>query len=194
MAERASLEHFEAIFQASRDPWGTHHRRCEAVKRRAILYALPPFKVGRILELGSGNGSNSKALAARCLRLDACDGAPSAVALTAGALEGHDHAQAMLLALPARFPAPRYDAIVIAELLYYLDERTLQAVASQVQSTLRPGGTLVLCHHHRQFRDARQRQDTLHRRFHALLGPNWRATPGSRELNWDVVGLSRSHR
>ena len=58
------LSGFAAKFAADEDPWRTFSNRDEAVKRAAILHALGPGPLGRVLELGSGNGSNSRAIAA----------------------------------------------------------------------------------------------------------------------------------
>ena len=68
------LSGFAAKFAADEDPWRTFSNRDEAVKRAAILHALGPGPLGRVLELGSGNGSNSRAIAPRALRLDATEG------------------------------------------------------------------------------------------------------------------------
>ena len=195
MAERADIAWFETLFARSPDPWGTRRRHDERFKRQAIVRLLPVGPLGRVLELGSGNGSNSRALADRALRLDACDGAPTAVDLTRAALADRPPGRARVhaLALPGRFPADRYDAIVLAEILYYLDERTLRAVATQTARTLRPGGRLVMCHHHRQFHDATQRQATLHARFAAMAG-TWRIAGRHRTGAWEVVALVRASR
>ena len=67
------LAGFEAKFAQSDDPWSTWDKPDEVVKRHAILHALGPGPLGRVLELGAGNGSNSRSLAARALRLDATE-------------------------------------------------------------------------------------------------------------------------
>ena len=185
----ADLDHFERVFARSSDPWGTRVKPAEAVKRAAIEQALPARPIGRVLELASGNGSNSRMLARHALRLDACDGAPSAVALTREALSDRPNATAHMLRLPGRFPGARYDAIVIAELLYYLDDNTLADVARQIATTLRPGGMLVLCHHHVQFSDAAQIQAGLHGRFAGMLGGQFRRRRMRRHARWTLHAL-----
>lgn len=66
-----TLDGFERTFAADPDPWRTFANRDEATKRTAILHAIGAGPHGRILELAAGNGSNSRELAARTLRLDA---------------------------------------------------------------------------------------------------------------------------
>ncbi len=188
MTRAITLAGFEATFRGNPDPWATFTARDEAWKRRAILHALGPGRHGRLIELASGNGSNSVALAARSLRLDATDGAPTAVTLTATALAGYPHATARHLILPGRFPARRYDAIVVAEVLYYLTPRDLVAVASEIAATLRPGGRLVLAHHHIRFNDVAQHPAMVHDRLLAALGREAHPYTEHRTARWRVVG------
>ncbi|MCI1141155.1 hypothetical protein MOP88_00435 [Sphingomonas sp. WKB10] len=68
------LAGFAAKFAGDDDPWRTFTARDEAVKRAAILHAIGHRPVGRVLELASGNGSNSAAIARMALCLDATEG------------------------------------------------------------------------------------------------------------------------
>lgn len=186
------LAGFEAKFLADPDPWRTHTDRREAVKRSAILHALGHRAWGRVLELGSGNGSNSRALAHRALRLDACEGTASGAALTRRALHGTGRARAHRLELPGRFPVSRYDAVVIAELLYYLDERRMRRLAQDVARALRPGGCLVLAHHHIRFDDAAQPPPGVHSRFLRASGRRWHRRHRHRTGHWTVEAVVRA--
>ncbi|KQM97549.1 class I SAM-dependent methyltransferase [Sphingomonas sp. Leaf25] len=190
MTRAITLVGFEATFRGNPDPWATFTARDEALKRRAILHALGPEPRGRLLELASGNGSNSVALAARALRLDATDGAPTAVALTARALGANPRATATRLILPGRLPRRRYDAIVVAELLYYLTPCDLTALAREIAATLRPGGRLVLAHHRIAFRDVAQHPAKVHARLLAALGRTVRIATGHRTARWRVAGYA----
>ena len=126
------LSGFEAKFMVTADPWQTFTARDEAIKRSRIVRALGNRRVARLLELASGNGSNSQRLARRALKLDACDGSASAVRHTQNALRDAPHARAWHIALPDRLPGNRYEAVVIAELLYYLPPRAMQRLARDV--------------------------------------------------------------
>jgi protein-L-isoaspartate O-methyltransferase len=117
------LAGFAAKFAGDDDPWRTFTARDEAVKRAAILHAIGHRPVGRVLELASGNGSNSAAIARMALRLDATEGTREGVDLTARAVAAWPRACASLLVLPGRPPRLVYDVIVIAEILYYLSAR-----------------------------------------------------------------------
>ena len=63
-----TLEGFEKTFGRDDDPWCTFADADEALKRAAILHAVGSGPLGRVLELGAGNGSNSVALAPRAHR------------------------------------------------------------------------------------------------------------------------------
>ena len=188
MVKPIDLAGFEHTFGASDDPWRTFSDRDEAAKRTAILHALGPGPLGRVLELGAGNGSNSVALAARALRLDATEGTAGGTALVAKALTPGRRARALQLALPARFPRPRYDAVVVAELLYYLSARDMAHVARDVAAVLRPGGMLVLAHHRIDFHDFSQHAEHIHTRFLRATARGWRATTARRTGRWVVQG------
>lgn len=186
MSRRIDLAGFDARFAADNDPWGTFVHYDEAIKRDAILRALGPGPQGRVLELGCGNGSNSIALARRAWALDACDGTLAAVRLTAAALTDRPRAHAYRRVLPGRFPRARYDAVVIAELLYYLPPYAMQRLAADVGRALVPGGCLVLAHHQVDFHDTAQTAHAIHRRFITPTGRVWHPRLHRRNRRWTV--------
>jgi SAM-dependent methyltransferase len=185
------LNGFAAKFAADDDPWRTFSRRDEAVKRTAILHALGPGPLGRVLELGSGNGSNSRAIATRARRLDATEGTVEGTRLTSHAIAARPRARAIILALPGRFPRRSYDAVVIAELLYYLSPRAMRRVALDVAETLRPGGRLVLAHHRIDYYDFAQHAAGIHERFLRMTGVSWTLHPVRRRSRWHVIVARR---
>lgn len=187
------LDGFAAKFAGDADPWRTWTDPDEALKRAAILHALGPGPLGRVLELGAGNGSNSRPLAARALRLDATEATAQGTALVEQAIVQHaPRARAARLAVPAKPPRVGYDAIVIAELLYYLEpRRAMPSLARQVARLLRPGGKLVLAHHRISFYDFAQRAEGIHDRFLAGSGADWRVRPVRRTGRWQVIACTR---
>lgn len=185
------LAGFEAKFTDSDDPWSTWGNPDEVLKRRSILQALGPGPLGRVLELGAGNGSNSHALAGRALRLDATEATARGTQLVARAIHHHpDRARALQLAVPAPLPRGRYDAVVIAELLYYLGPRAMRDVARQVAGVLRPGGRLVLAHHRITFYDFAQQAEAIHARFLAATGRSWASRTVRRTGRWAVLACT----
>jgi cyclopropane fatty-acyl-phospholipid synthase-like methyltransferase len=181
------LAGFEAKFTRDADPWRTWTAPDEVLKRTAILHALGPGPIGRVLELGAGNGSNSHAFARRALRLDATEATPQGTRLVADAIrDAAPRARAAQLIVPAPFPRPQYDVIVIAELLYYLSVRDMAALARQVAQRLRPGGTLILAHHRITFYDFAQHAAGIHARFLAQTRRGWRGRTVRRTDRWIV--------
>ncbi|KQM75843.1 methyltransferase [Sphingomonas sp. Leaf22] len=187
-----TLDGFERTFAADPDPWQTFRNRDEAVKRQAILHAIGPGPLGRILELAAGNGSNSVAVAPRALRLDATEATAAGTTLVAKALAGTARARAIRLAVPARLPRATYDGVVVAELLYYLSPRAMRRTACDVAGVLRPGGTLVLAHHRIDFHDFAQHAAPLHRQFLHATGCDWRVRPVHRNRRWAVLACIRA--
>lgn len=187
----ATLAHFEDVFLRSADPWQTRVSRAEMAKRDTVLALLGSRRHGRILELGCGNGSNSIALARRTISLDACDGAEMALKRAAALTDNIANVHLYHTTLPARFPSDRYDVVVIAELLYYLNDHCLACVMREIDRTLRPGGLLVLCHHHIQFADATQRQSGLHTRFSRKSRHGWVTSAFRRTARWTAQSLLR---
>ena len=181
------LDGFAAKFAGDDDPWRTFSNRDEAVKRQAILRALGPGPLGRVLEVASGNGSNSAAIAPRALRLDATEGTREGVALTAKAIAPWPRAGATVLRLPGRAPREHYDAIVLAELLYYLSPRQMVQVARDVAGWLRPGGILVLAHHRIDFYDFVQHSRCIQQHFLAQTGRSWRVRTVRHTRAWSVI-------
>jgi len=186
--KRIDLAGFAQKFAENPDPWQTWNSRDERLKRAAILHAVPAGSSGRMLELGAGNGSNSAALAARALRLDATEATSEGTELVRVAIADHaPRARAIQLVSPALPPRVNYDTIIIAELLYYLTPREMRTLAIQVAGTLRAGGTLVLAHHRITFYDFAQRAEGIHDRFLRFSGARWRCRTVRRTGRWIVT-------
>lgn len=182
------LSGFENKFAGNDDPWSTWTKPDEVLKRSAILHALGPGPIGRVLELGAGNGSNSHAFAGRALRLDATEATSSGTELVREATAAvGPRARAIQLVVPTAPPRDTYDAIVIAELLYYLTPRDMRRLAVQVSEHLRPGGTLVLAHHRITFYDFLQHADGIHERFLRQTGSAWDVRAVRKTGKWGVL-------
>lgn len=186
-----TLSGFEDKFAADPDPWATFSNRDEARKRDAILHALGYGVRGRILEVAAGNGSNSVALAKRALRLDATEGTAQGTALVAGALGNDLRARAIRVELPERFPRASYDAIVVAEILYYLTPRAMALTARRAVAALPQGGRMVLAHHRVDYPDFVQHAAGIHQRFLRCTGVAWRPSYALKTGRWLVEAYTR---
>ena len=189
--------HFEALYAASDDPWQVRERWYEQRKRALLLACLGKPHYRSAFEPGCGNGEMTAALAPRCDRLLACDGAASALTAARRRL-GADaaHIRIEQRSLPAGWPAgERFDLIVMSELGYYFDGAALDAILAMAHAHLDADGELVLCHWRHDFDDRVMPTADLHARAAALPGlvrtvqheerdfllEAWRMTPATRE-------------
>lgn len=182
-----TLAEFESRFARDADPWATFSNRDEAVKRRAILHAMGQAPYGRVLEIAAGNGSNSVAIASRALRLDATEATDSGTMLVASALSGRTRTRAIKLVVPGRLPRTRYDIVVVAEVLYYLNAQDMARTARIIAGALRLGGVLVLAHHRVDYPDFAQHAGKLQRTFLRVTGRHWRVRVVRRTGRWVVL-------
>lgn len=185
------LAGFDRKFTDNDDPWRTFSDRDEAYKRRAILHGLGLGPIGRVLEVAAGNGSNSVALARAALRLDATEGTASGTDLVRRAVGEDQRVRVRQLVLPGRFPSAAYDAVVVAEILYYLSPSDMAQVARDVAAHLRAGGRLVLAHHRVDYPDFVQHAHDIHDRFLAASGAAWQCGTDVRTGRWRVQSYVR---
>jgi hypothetical protein len=120
------------------------------------------------------------------LRLDATEGTQEGTALTARAIRSYPRARAITSSLPSRPPRPVYDAVIVAEILYYLSDHAMRQVARDAATWLRPGGTLVLAHHRIDFFDFAQHAAGIQTRFLAQTGRRWAVRTVRRTGKWLV--------
>jgi len=158
-------EHFEALYAADDDPWDVRGTWYERRKRALLLASLGKPRYRSAFEPGCGNGEMSAALAARCERLLACDGAESAVAAARRRLQDApaDAVRIERRSLPAAWPFDdRFDLIVISELAYYFDAASVARMLAQASANLDADGELVLCHYLHDFDDRVTATDAVH--------------------------------
>lgn len=148
--------HFEALYAADEDPWSVRATWYERRKRALLLASLGRERYRSAFEPGCGNGEMSAALAARCERLLACDGAAGAVAAARRRLLDAAPGAVRIeqRSLPDGWPdGERFDLIVISELAYYFDAAALADMLARACAMLDPGGELAMCHYLRDFDD-----------------------------------------
>jgi len=148
--------HFEALYAADDDPWDVRAAWYEQRKRALLLASLGQARYRSVFEPGCGNGEMSAALAARCERLLACDGAASAVAAARRRLQGMAGAALRIeqRSLPAQWPqGESFDLVVVSELAYYFAPAVLHDLLVRTRGMLAPGGELAMCHYLHDFDD-----------------------------------------
>lgn len=136
--------YFERKYQADIDPWHFRTSGYEQEKYAATIGALAKPRYRNALEIGCAIGVLSALLAARCERLLALDGSPTALAEAGRQNLANVNFQEAVL--PDQFPDGNFDLIVLSEVLYYFSKRDLKRVAEKCLNALMPGGDIVLCH------------------------------------------------
>lgn len=166
MSGQTSLSaHFDALFDADSDPWGTRTRWYERRKRALALAMLPRERYRRAFEPGCGAGELTRALVGRCDDLLATDASAAAAAHARARLAGTS-AKVWQGRVPDDWPEGRFDLIVVGELGYYLEASSLDRLAQACQRSLGDEGTLLACHWRRGARDMLRSAADVH----AVLG------------------------
>lgn len=133
---------FDSLYRSQGDPWRYETSAYEARKYARSLSLLRRRRHGSALEIGCSIGVMSGLIAARCDSLLALDFAPAAVD-TARA-RGIANARFEVGAAPEDWPAGAWDLIVLSEVLYYLDPRQIDRLATLVARDLAPGGDCLV--------------------------------------------------
>lgn len=150
------LAHFEALYAGADDPWDVRGAWYEQRKRAILLASLAKPRYRSAFEPGCGNGEMSAALAGRCERLLACDGAASALDAARRRLPDA-RTQGIVFEqrrLPDDWPVDdTFDLIVMSELAYYFTQDAIASMLAAACANLAPDGELVLCHYLHDFED-----------------------------------------
>ena len=137
---------FDVVHQRSDDPWEYTTSWYEQRKRSLTLAALPRLRYEAGLEIGCSIGTLSVELAQRCGAYLAVDASSAALAHAAERLAHLPAVQTRQLTVPQDWPDGSFDLIVVSEVGYYLAPDEVAELFARVESSLLPGGTLVLCH------------------------------------------------
>ena len=171
MTTASSLSlHFDALFGANPDPWGTRVRWYEQRKRALTLAMLPAARYERAFEPGCAIGELTAALAPRCDELLATDASAAAVVHAKQRLARMTNVHVGWGSVPDDWPEGPFDLIVISELGYYLSEEALRRTAALARSSKRRGATLVACHWRRGASDILQSAEHVHATLAAGFG------------------------
>jgi SAM-dependent methyltransferase len=144
---------FDQLYAASADPFGAAlpQFRYQRRKYRALLSMLPNHPYDAVLDVGCGIGAFSRALAPHAGHVLGIDVSANAIA-RARAVSA-DYANLRFEegdVTTLRGGAARYDLVVLADVVYYLDplsDALVTSLAADLASLLAPGGLLLLVNH-----------------------------------------------
>jgi SAM-dependent methyltransferase len=151
-------------FSRREDPFSYAATPYEAARLAAMDAALGGGPLGAVLEVGCAEGHFTGKLALRASRVTALD--ISAVALARARKRAPEAVFIEADLLTWEPGADRFEAVVLGDILYYLDRpgvgAEFAALFSRIASWLEPGGRLLLAHgfssdkelaHRRSFRE-----------------------------------------
>lgn len=153
-------DYFESRHQRRRDPWGFETRWYEERKRAMTLASLPSSRFETGLEIGCSIGVLTDALVSRVDSLLAIDVSQAAVDRARERLGGR--ARVERADVLSDFPSGTFELIVLSEVGYYFDAKSLERVLDSVEHALAPGGTVIACHWRHPVTDYPLRGDAVH--------------------------------
>jgi hypothetical protein len=174
--------YFHEIYSSDPDPWGFESRWYEHRKYALTVAALPDPFYRSAFEPGCSVGVLTSLLAPRCERLLATEIVPSALDRAVARLSGVDHVAFKQSAIPESWPSDSFDLVVLSEIAYYFDARTLADIAARVAQSTVPGATVVAVHWRGQT-DYPLSGDAAHR----ILADNQDLDPLVRHIETDFV-------
>lgn len=139
-------DYFTDLYASNPDPWGFATSPYEQEKYEATLASLPRETYAAALEIGCSIGVLTQRLAQRCTTLLALDVAPSALDTARARCADLSHVRFERAAIPAEWPAGRFDLIVLSEVLYFLSRDDIAASVALMRAALKPDGHLLLVH------------------------------------------------
>lgn len=165
----SSRAFFEAMYEATPDPWDFSVDPYERDRYRSTLEHVPAGRFRTAFEPGCSVGVLTEALAGRCERVIAVDIAAEAVRRTQTRCAALPHVSVRRGALPEAIPPTPVDLVVFSEVGYYLDGDALAEVVRGLADRLTPGGRMVAVHWLGRSPDHRLHGREVHRVITAQL-------------------------
>lgn len=138
--------YFHEMYRASRDPWNFETSEYERRKYAITMSALPRAHYTHAFEPGCSIGVLTEMLAERCDRVESSDIVEVALRRARTRVSRFDHVHVRRKAIPEEWPEGQFDLIVISELAYYFDSRTLDQILALVIDSTPPGAHVVGVH------------------------------------------------
>lgn len=136
--------HFDRLFSASPDPWGTRASAYEARKFAIALAMLPRARYTSAFEPACGAGAFTRRLADVCDKVVAGDFSPAAAASARAHLADSAHVDVRELAVPRDWPDGDFDLVVFGEILYYLAPQDLAETLERARRARRSADILAV--------------------------------------------------
>ena len=138
--------YFDGLYAADPDPWRFATSGYERDKYAATLAALAARRFANALEVGCSIGVLTRALAPQCRVLLALDVAEAALHQARARCADLAQVRFERRHVPQDWPDGSYDLILLSEIVYYLSETDVDALADRVRGAITPGGAVLLVH------------------------------------------------
>jgi cyclopropane fatty-acyl-phospholipid synthase-like methyltransferase len=137
--------YFDYLYRTEPDPWSCFTSPYEQAKYRRTLDALPRQVVGRVLEIGCGEGLFTSAVAARAEEVLGLDISQAALSRARQRCSPMGHVKFRRVDV-TRDPLPvDFDVLIAAEVLYYLGHGSqYRSTCGKLVSCLAQGGHLIV--------------------------------------------------
>jgi hypothetical protein len=142
-------DYFDALYEASEDPWQLGSRWYESRKYAITMALLPEERYRHAFEPGCSVGVLTEQLSARCDHVTAIDIAEGALLEADSRLRRcgqRDDVTLLRRAFDMPWPAHDFDLVVISELAYYFDAPTLRAILDRELPRLHSDVTVIAAH------------------------------------------------
>jgi trans-aconitate methyltransferase len=160
---------FEARYQACVDPWNYRSSPYEREKYEITLRSLGRERYSRAFEPACSIGELTALLAARCDFLLASDVSETALKNARQRCSHFPHVQFERQDLRRQSWELTFDLVLLSEVGYYFDSRTLEQVAKTLAAKLPKGGELVAVHWRGHSADHVLHGDEVHRILRTAL-------------------------
>ncbi len=181
--------YFERLYASDSDPWRFTTSPYEAAKYAATLAALPRERYASAFEIGCAGGVLTRQLAERCDRLLAVDVSDDVLAQARARCADRPHVTFRRMTVPGEWPDEVFALVMLSEVGYYLGDADFAALGDRLDTTVAPGGHLVLVHWTGPT-DYPRTGDAVHEAFLAL--PAWRRVGGHRDPAYRLDVLERA--
>ncbi|MCW1414064.1 nodulation S family protein [Rhizobium sp. 1AS11] len=130
---------------AAEDPWRLDGNEFERERHAQMLrLSLSQGPITNALEVGCAAGAFTKILAPHCKRLTVIDVVPQAIVRTRQRMKEPSHVSWVVADVQQFSTKLLFDLIVVAEVLYYLEDiAAMRGAVRNLVSMLAPGGHLV---------------------------------------------------
>jgi SAM-dependent methyltransferase len=144
----ADAAFFDNLYTQDPDPWdyaSDPYEQAKYVRQLDWLTDGGRRRLHRTLEVGCSIGVFTRMLAASSDRVEAFDVSGTAIDIARRTLRGVDNVSLGVRAFPMPDPPDpgRYDAIVVSEVLYYLDDQALATAVAWLSEAIGAGAAVV---------------------------------------------------